>query len=82
MAKVKKQAPRRHTRISSKHQVTIPVSALREAGLKVGDRLVARVEGPGRVLLEREDDFLERYRGALAGVYGPDALDRLRAEWD
>ncbi|MDQ3113219.1 MAG: hypothetical protein M3Q84_03840, partial [Actinomycetota bacterium] len=30
------------SRISSKHQVTIPVDALRDAGLEVGERLSAR----------------------------------------
>jgi bifunctional DNA-binding transcriptional regulator/antitoxin component of YhaV-PrlF toxin-antitoxin module len=82
MARVKKQAPRRHTRISSKHQVTIPVSALREAGLKAGDRLVARVEGPGRVVLEREDDVIAEFAGMLTGAYEPNELETMRAEWD
>lgn len=44
------------TRISRKHQVTIPVQALRAAGLGVGERLFARSDGPGRVALERERD--------------------------
>ena len=73
---------RRHgTRISSKHQITIPAQALRAAGLKVGERLLARVDGPGRVVLEREDDVLAQYAGILTGVYERDELDRLRSEW-
>jgi bifunctional DNA-binding transcriptional regulator/antitoxin component of YhaV-PrlF toxin-antitoxin module len=69
------------TRISRKHQVTIPVSALRAAGLEAGDRVVARADGRGRVVLERADDLIEKFAGALTGVYEPGGLDRLRDEW-
>ena len=81
MKKVKVDRPR-GSRISSKHQITIPAQALREAGLSVGERVVARVEGPGRVVLERADDILEEYAGALSGVFKADELERLRDEWD
>lgn len=67
--------------ISAKHQITIPVEALRAAGLEVGERVVATADGPGRVVLAREADILEEFAGALSGVYEPDELDRLRAEW-
>ncbi len=70
------------TRVSSKHQVTIPVRALRAAGLEVGERLRARADGPGRVVLERSEDVLATYAGALTGVYEPDELERLRSEWE
>jgi len=80
MEKVK---DRRHgaTRISSKHQITIPVDALRAAGLEVGERVVARSDGPGRVILEREHDVLAEFSGALTGVYSRDEIERLRNEW-
>jgi bifunctional DNA-binding transcriptional regulator/antitoxin component of YhaV-PrlF toxin-antitoxin module len=68
--------------VSSKHQVTIPVEAMRAAGLEVGERLVARADGPGRVVFERQVDVLGEYAGALTGVYEPHELDRLRDEWD
>lgn len=70
------------SRVSSKHQVTIPTDALRAAGLEVGERLVARAEGPGRVVFEREVDVLAEFAGALTGVYAPDELSELRDEWD
>ena len=41
------------TRISSKHQITIPSVPFRSAGLQAGDRLHARADGAGRVILER-----------------------------
>jgi len=81
MGDVKKRR-RGATRISSKHQVTIPADALRGAGLEVGERVVARVEGPGRVVLEREDDVLARYAGRLTGVYERDEIQGLRDEWE
>ena len=70
------------TRISSKHQITIPVDALRAAGLEVGERVVAHADGPGRVVLEREDDVLAEFAGAMTGAYAANEVDDLRAEWD
>jgi bifunctional DNA-binding transcriptional regulator/antitoxin component of YhaV-PrlF toxin-antitoxin module len=80
VATVKKR-PRGATRISSKHQITIPVDALRAAGLATGDRLSAVAVGPGRIVLEREVDPVAQFAGALTGVYRPGELDDLRSEW-
>jgi bifunctional DNA-binding transcriptional regulator/antitoxin component of YhaV-PrlF toxin-antitoxin module len=81
MKKVKERR-RGATRISAKNQVTIPVDALREAGLASGDFLVARCDGPGRIVLERRLDLIEEFSGALTGIYRPDEVERLRSEWD
>lgn len=70
-----------HTRVSAKHQVTIPVDALRRAGIGTGDTLRAEVRAPGEVVLVRETDPIAQYAGALTGVYEQDELDRLRDEW-
>jgi bifunctional DNA-binding transcriptional regulator/antitoxin component of YhaV-PrlF toxin-antitoxin module len=70
------------SRISAKHQITIPAEALRAAGLEVGERVVAHAEGPGRIILEREDDILDEYAGVMTGAYEPGELPRLRTEWD
>jgi bifunctional DNA-binding transcriptional regulator/antitoxin component of YhaV-PrlF toxin-antitoxin module len=70
------------SRVSSKHQVTIPVRVLREAGLAAGDNVVLRASGHGRIELERADDLITRYAGSLpAGTYPAGHLDRLRGEW-
>ena len=61
--------------------MTIPIDALRAAGLKAGERVVARAEGPGRVVLEREHDVLGEFAGVLTGVYEADELRTLRDEW-
>ncbi len=73
--------PRGTTAISSKHQVTIPVDAMRAAGLHPGDRLQARADGAGRVVLERSTEPLEEFLGALTGTYEGFDLDKLRDEW-
>lgn len=41
------------TKISPQHQITIPSVPFCKAGLVPGDRLHARAQGPGRVILER-----------------------------
>jgi bifunctional DNA-binding transcriptional regulator/antitoxin component of YhaV-PrlF toxin-antitoxin module len=70
------------TRISSKHQITIPADALRAAGLEIGDRMVAHADGAGRVVLEREHDILGEFAGTMTGAYTVNELDDLRREWD
>ena len=70
------------SRISSKHQVTIPVAAFRGAGFAAGDLVRVEVEGAGRVSLTRVDQLLERYSGSLAS--GGDLrrqVEALRDEW-
>jgi bifunctional DNA-binding transcriptional regulator/antitoxin component of YhaV-PrlF toxin-antitoxin module len=77
-----KNRRRGSSRVSSKHQVTIPIDALREAGVEVGERLVAHADGPGRVVFEREVDVLAEFSGALTGTYEPNELAGLRDEWE
>jgi bifunctional DNA-binding transcriptional regulator/antitoxin component of YhaV-PrlF toxin-antitoxin module len=68
--------------VSGQHQVTLPVEAMKAAGIRVGDRLMASSPAPGVVVLEREVDPLGALRGDLTGVYKPGDLDALRSEWD
>jgi bifunctional DNA-binding transcriptional regulator/antitoxin component of YhaV-PrlF toxin-antitoxin module len=75
MGEVKHRRRRGHTRICSKHQATLPVDALRQAGLKAGDDLIVEVAGPGRIVLVRADDPVERHAGMAPGVYQPGYLD-------
>jgi len=76
-----KQVRLRGTKISSKHQVTIPKGVMTGAGLRTGDRLRAESRGRGRVLLIREDDPVARHAGRLTGTWQPGELDELRDEW-
>jgi len=71
------------SRISAKHQVTIPLDAFTEAGLQPGDAVRIRAIGPGQVVLTRHEDLLAEFSGALAsGGELRRALDQSRAEWD
>jgi AbrB family looped-hinge helix DNA binding protein len=81
MAKVKRTRRRGITRISAKNQITIPVDALREAGLKPGDELLVETNGAGRLTLIRVDDVIARFAGDMTGIYTPGYLDKLRDEW-
>ena len=80
--RVKEPRRRGYTRVSAKHQVTLPVDALDRAGIRTGDRLRAVVRGPGEVLLVREGDPVEQFSGRLTDVYPTGELDELRREWD
>ncbi len=68
-------------RISSKNQTTIPVGALRKAGLKPGDELRVEVAGAGQIVLTSWDAVVKRHAGALTGMYPKGYLKKLRAEW-
>ena len=76
-----KKRKRGYTRVSAKHQVTLPVATLRDAGISTGDTLRAEVRGPGEVVLIRDEDPLDRFAGSLTGAYQPGELDGLRDEW-
>ena len=70
------------TKISSKHQVTIPAGAFQVAGLSVGDVLRAEADGRGRVVLTRTDDLVARYSGSLdTGGDLRERVEGLREEW-
>ena len=66
-------------RISSKHQVTLPVDALKRAGLSIGDEVTIEAEGSDRVVVRRVSRDVERALGVFDGMYEPGYLERLRA---
>jgi bifunctional DNA-binding transcriptional regulator/antitoxin component of YhaV-PrlF toxin-antitoxin module len=70
------------TRISAKHQVTIPLAAFIDAGFKPGDAVRAEAIGPGRVVLTRQDALLDEFSGALStnGALR-ESVAHLRDEW-
>lgn len=67
-------------KISSKNQVTLPVAALEEAGLRRGDEVIIEARDDGELLLRRGAPRFESAFGALTGVYPRGYLDRLDAE--
>jgi bifunctional DNA-binding transcriptional regulator/antitoxin component of YhaV-PrlF toxin-antitoxin module len=71
------------SRVSGKHQITIPIGAFSEAGLREGDVVQVQAQGRGRVLIARMDDILDEYAGCLStgGQLGR-TVRGLRQEWD
>jgi bifunctional DNA-binding transcriptional regulator/antitoxin component of YhaV-PrlF toxin-antitoxin module len=70
------------SKVSRKHQVTIPVRVLRDARVRAGDEVVIRATGRGRIEVERTEDLVRRYAGSLpAGSYPPGHVEELRDEW-
>lgn len=80
MKAVKARARRRGTtRISRKNQITLPVEALKRAGLVPGMVLAVEVDAKRRVVLAPPEDAIERYAGILR--YPRGYLRKLRGEW-
>lgn len=59
---------RGYTRVTTKHQVTLGVDALRAAGIRTGDVLRAEVRGPGELLLVRDAIPVEQSAGGWSGM--------------
>ena len=84
---VKKARRRGYTRLSPKHQVTIPADTVEQVGLVPGDELRVEVDRAGRIVMSRPQDADRRLRALaalddrFAGVWEPGALERLRDEW-
>jgi AbrB family looped-hinge helix DNA binding protein len=73
---------RNQTKVSTKHQVTIPARAFRGAGLEPGDTLKVEAAGAGRIVLTRLDELLDRYSGCLdtKGALR-ERVEGMRGEW-
>ena len=68
--------------ISRKNQVTLPMEALRAAGLEPGDDVRVHAVGPGRLELVRAEDLVAEFAGVFdATVYLNGYLDDLRRHW-
>ncbi|AEH10060.1 MULTISPECIES: AbrB/MazE/SpoVT family DNA-binding domain-containing protein [Protofrankia] len=70
------------TRVSRKHQVTLPVDVLRAAGLGPGDELRVTADGRGRLVLTAVRDPLEELIGSAPGLSAVTDLETLRNEWE
>ena len=75
----------RTTKVSSKNQITLPVAALREAGVAPGDRLRVEVVSDGVFRLVRERDpwweLFEKLAGSDLGITTAEELEALRGPW-
>lgn len=72
--------------MSSKNQVTLPVAALRAAGVGPGDVLRVEVEEDGVFRLIRERDpwweLFDKLAGSDLGVTTREELEEMRDEWE
>lgn len=66
-------------KISSKHQVTLPVETLERAGLGPGDEVAIEAEGPDRIVVRRAASDPAEALGIFDGLYESDYLERLRS---
>jgi AbrB family looped-hinge helix DNA binding protein len=66
-------------KISSKHQVTLPVETLKRAGLSVGDEVVIEADGDDRIVVRRVLRDVEQALGVFDGLYEPNYLEQLRS---
>jgi bifunctional DNA-binding transcriptional regulator/antitoxin component of YhaV-PrlF toxin-antitoxin module len=77
---------RKTTKVSSKNQITLPVAALREAGVGPGDVLRVEVEADGVFRLVRERDpwweLFEETAGSMPWAGTREQLDEMRDEWE
>ena len=78
------------TRLSSKRQITLPLTVVEQAGIRPGEELAVEVDDRGRVVVsrsgaetvgDRRRRVLERVAGTLPGIWPAGALDELRDEW-
>ncbi len=67
-------------KISRKHQVTLPVEALANAGLKAGDDVTIDADGSDTIVVRRARRDIDAALGVFDGLYEPGYLDRLRSE--
>ena len=67
-------------RISTKNQVTLPVSVLEETGLHAGDQVIIEALEDGALLVRRGQTTFDSAFGALTGTYPPGYLQQLDAE--
>ena len=69
-------------KVSSKNQITLPVEAMRAAGLQPGDEVTIRPAGQGELVVAARRSRVRRHAGIATGVYREGELDRLRDEWE
>ena len=69
-------------RISAKNQVTLPVDAMRTAGVRAGDEVTIRAAGDGELVVAVRGSRVRRHAGIASGIYAAGELDQLRDEWE
>jgi bifunctional DNA-binding transcriptional regulator/antitoxin component of YhaV-PrlF toxin-antitoxin module len=68
--------------VSSKNQVTLPVEAMRAAGIRAGDEVTVRPTGDGELVVAVRGSRVRRHAGIATAIYQEGELDQLRDEWE
>ncbi|HUA11130.1 MAG TPA: AbrB/MazE/SpoVT family DNA-binding domain-containing protein [Solirubrobacteraceae bacterium] len=68
-------------KVSTKNQVTLPVEAMRGAGLHPGDEVAIEALGEGEIRIAARGSRVRHNAGIASGIYRRGELDRLRDEW-
>jgi bifunctional DNA-binding transcriptional regulator/antitoxin component of YhaV-PrlF toxin-antitoxin module len=66
-------------RLSSEHQVTLPVESLERAGMHPGDEVSIEADGPDRIVVTRIPSRPADALGVFDGLSEPDYPETLRA---
>lgn len=82
MAPKVKRTLRNRIRLSSKNQITIPVSVMRAMGVRAGDELEIVPKGREAIIRPAGSVPWLKHVGSLTGVWPAGHLDALRDEWD
>jgi bifunctional DNA-binding transcriptional regulator/antitoxin component of YhaV-PrlF toxin-antitoxin module len=67
-------------KISSQHQITLPVDVLTSAGLRAGDDVAIEAQGRDTIVVRRAPRDVEAALGVFDGLFESGYLDRLRSE--
>lgn len=65
--------------VGEKGRVVLPAALRREAGVQVGDELIARAVGPHQILVEAREAVAARLRARFRDAGGTDDLRQARA---
>jgi bifunctional DNA-binding transcriptional regulator/antitoxin component of YhaV-PrlF toxin-antitoxin module len=68
-------------KVSSRNQITLPVEAMRAAGLRAGEEVTVRPIGDGELIIAARGSRIRRHAGIATGIYEEGELDRLHDEW-
>jgi len=69
-------------RVSRSNRITLPVEAMRAAGLHCGDEVTVRVTGDGELVVKLAGARGEDQSGDAKEIYAAQELKRLRDEWE
>ncbi|HEV8298261.1 MAG TPA: hypothetical protein VGQ20_13215 [Acidimicrobiales bacterium] len=61
--------------------VELPAALVASAGLRHGERVIARVTGPGAIVVAREVDATTEFAGTLTGVFRSPRPNRVGSPW-